>query len=306
MKKNILVFGGSYFVGRIFVEDLIREGVYSVYVVNRGNRPIKIEGIHEIVCNRNHPEHLRASLPPLVWDAVVDFCAYSPVDIEQSMSALPQAALPHYIFISTASIYEPTLDFPIKEDAPKLRGLQTEMGNYADYGYNKWLTELKLAELCQAANIPHTSLRPTFIYGPYNYAPRESYFFDLIMQGRTVVLPDNGLALFQFVSVWDVAKIIRSCIGNEKVFNRAFNLAAEELICYRRLVEILQKVSEKRIRTRILSVDAINQLQIPLPFPLDDHLIYSGRLIQQVLGFHYIPFPEGLKLTYEHYLKMIN
>lgn len=118
MKKNILVFGGSYFVGRIFVEDLIREGVYSVYVVNRGNRPIKIEGIHEIVCNRNHPEHLRASLPPLVWDAVVDFCAYSPVDIEQSMSALPQAALRHYIFIGPPRYMSQRWIFPFTKMLP--------------------------------------------------------------------------------------------------------------------------------------------------------------------------------------------
>jgi 2'-hydroxyisoflavone reductase len=302
MTKNVLIIGGSYFVGRTFVEALIREGAYSVYIVNRGNRPLRIDGLQEIVCDRSHSKKLGALLPHLNWDAVIDFCAYSSEDIEQSMSAL--TSVRHYIYISTASIYEDTLDFPIKEDAPKLKGPQPELGPYADYGYNKWLAELKLVELCQAAHIPSTSLRPAIIYGQYNYAPRESYFFELVRQGKTVVLPDNDLALFQFVSVWDVSRIIRRCIGNVNVFSAAFNVAAEELICYRRLVEILEEVSAKKIATRNLSIEAINQLRIPLPFPLDRHLIYSGRSIQETLDFKYTPFMRGMQQTYEWYMRL--
>jgi 2'-hydroxyisoflavone reductase len=302
MTKNVLIIGGSYFVGRTFVEELIREGAYSVYIVNRGNRPLRIKGLHEIVCDRSNSKGLRASLPHLIWDAVVDFCAYTSEDIEQSMSAL--TSVRHYIYISTASIYEDTLAFPIKEDAPKLKGPQTELGPYADYGYNKWLAELRLVELCQAGHIPYTSLRPAIIYGQYNYAPRESYFFDLIRQQRPVVLPDNDLALFQFVSVWDVAKIVRACIGNGRVFDAAFNLASEELICYRRLAEILEEISGKRIATRTLSIEAINQLRIPLPFPLDRHLIYSGRLMQETLDFKYTPFLQGMQQTYDWYMRL--
>ena len=304
MKKNILIIGGSYFVGRVFVEDLIREGEYCVYLLNRGHRHLTLQGLTQIVCDRNDADRLKAVFPPLSWDAVVDFCAYTPRDIEIMRSTLPPASVKHYIYIGTASIYENTLDFPVKEDAPKLRGPQAELGPYADYGYNKWLAELKLVDFGQADNIPHTALRPAIIYGKYNYTPRESYFFDLIRQGKTVVLPDNGLALFQFVSVRDVASIIRKCIGNVKVFGAAFNLAAEELICYRRLVEILEKVSGRRIATRTLSIENINDLRIPLPFPLDCHLIYSGTLIQEILNFQYTPLVRGMQQAYDWYMQL--
>ena len=32
---------------------------------------------------------------------------------------------------------------------------------------------MKTIAVCKAAGIPYTILRPTFIYGPFNYAPRE-------------------------------------------------------------------------------------------------------------------------------------
>ena len=42
--KNVLIIGGSYFVGRVFVEELLKEQGYSIYVLNRGRIPIRKEG----------------------------------------------------------------------------------------------------------------------------------------------------------------------------------------------------------------------------------------------------------------------
>ncbi|MDO8724341.1 MAG: hypothetical protein Q7J31_19230, partial [Syntrophales bacterium] len=142
--------------------------------------------------------------------------------------------------------------------------------------------------------------------GKYNYAPRESWFFDMIHQDKTIILPDNELALFQFVSVWDLAKIIVACLENEKVFDKAFNLSAEDLVSYRRFVEVLKEITGKKFSVRTESIAIIDQQRIPLPFPLDKHLIYSGALIQQVLGFQYTPFKEGMRQTYEYYKQKLS
>ncbi len=301
MKKNILIIGGSYFTGRVLVETLAGKNDYAIYVLNRGNVPLNMDGIEEIVCDR-HDINLKKSIPNLSFDAVIDFCAYTPLDIIQLMLAFSQGSVKHYIFISTVSIYEDTNDLPVNEDAPKLTETQKHLGQAADYGYNKWLAELKLAELCKKSNIPYTSLRPSIIYGKYNYAPRESYFFDLIHEGKPVVLPENKLALFQFVSVWDVANIVLNCLGNKLVFNQAFNLAGPELISYERLMEVLEIISDKKISVQTMSTTEIDRQRIPLPFPLDAHLIYSGARIQKTLNINYSPFVQGMKKTYEHYI----
>lgn len=300
--KNILVIGGSYFLGRVFVEELVKESDFSIYVVNRGNRPLNIKGVHEIVSDRNDTERLREVIPIIDWHAVVDFCAYLPRDIRNLITVLPDNSVNHYIYISTTSIYEDTLVLPVKEDSPKLTGPQPELGPAAaNYALNKWQAEVELMGQSRKRDIRYTSLRPAIIYGKYNYAPRESYFFDLVRQNKIIVVPDNNLALFQFVSAWDTARIIILCLGNEEVFDQAFNMAAEELISYGRFIDVLREVTGKRMAVRAKSIEAINRERIPLPFPLDNHLIYSGTLIQRVLGFEYTPFVEGMKKTYEHY-----
>jgi len=297
--KNVLVIGGSYFVGRVFVEELSRIPDYAIYVMNRGNVPINIEGVTEIRCDRHDTEAMYKAIPSIMWDSVVDFCAYMPEDIATMISILPSHVISQYIFISTASIYEKTNDLPIREGAPRLAGPQQRP--HGDYAYNKHLAEEELKIQCSENNIPWTVFRPAFIYGKYNYAPRESYFFDLVQEGETIIIPDNELALFTFVSVWDVARAIIVCIGNKNAYTKAFNLSGEELISYPRFIDVLRIITGEHIMVESMSVRQIDTLGIPLPFPLDEHLVYSGTLITKDIGFSYTPFLEGMSVTYAWY-----
>jgi nucleoside-diphosphate-sugar epimerase len=244
---------------------------------------------------------MRALLPPAHWHAVVDFCAYSSEDIAETLGVLQAERVGQYVYISTASVYDHTMDLPIREDSPKLTGPQPALGPASDYGYNKWRAELELQEQCSLRGIPHTSIRPAFIYGKYNYAPRESYFFDLLNKNESIIIPENSLALFSFVSVWDVARIIIGCLGNRASWNRAFNASAEELISYPRLLEILEEVTGIHPRITTMSTEEIEARQIPLPFPLDEHLVYDGSLLKDIMDFHYTPFLEGMEETYRYY-----
>ncbi len=301
--QNILIIGGSYFAGRVLVENLIREGNYNIFVYNRGRVPLRLKEVTEIVGDRDDESRIRHAIPDKDWHALVDFCAYTPDHIGKMIRSLP-GALNHYIYISTTTVYKNTWDLPITEESPKLAGKQPELGAYADYGYNKWLAEMKLNQECEKRNIAFTSLRPSIIYGKYNYAPRESYFFDLIRNNKPVIIPDNELALFSFVRVEDVAKIIMGCIGNEKIFNQALNVSAEELVSYRRLVEVFEEISGKKLNIVKMKIRDIDAQKIPLPFPLDAHLVYSGRKIKQLLQFEYTPFAYGMKKTYEYYQRL--
>ncbi len=289
-------------MGRVFVEELIQDQQCSIYVMNRGRVPLRLQDVHEIKADRHYADQVRTNLPDIEWDAIIDFCAYKPQDIEIIFSALTKGCIGHYIYVSTASIYKKTNDLPIKETAQKLDGPQPELGIAADYAYNKWLTELALEKQCHDRGMPYTFIRPTFIYGKYNYAPRESYFFDLIQKKETIVVPENGLALFSFVSVWDVARILNRCIGNRDVFDSAFNVAGDELISYERFMEVLEEITAIKPLIQRMSVDEINRKGIPLPFPLDEHLIYSGASLHDVLQYEYTPFLEGMRETYKYFV----
>jgi len=299
--KNILIIGGSYFLGRVFVEELLKQEGYRIHVLNRGNIPIRSAEVSEIVCDRHNLERMGKLLPPLDWHAVIDFCAYTPGDITGTLNVLPSGRTRQYLYISTASVYAPTAELPVREEAPKLTGPQPELGPFADYAYNKWLAELELQSRCEELDLPYTTIRPAFIYGKYNYAPRESYFFDLIEKNQPIVIPENGLALFSFVSVWDVARIIIGCLGNEAAWHRAFNASAQELVSYLRLVEVFETVTGKNLKVETMPAAEIENRQIPLPFPLDEHLIYAGTLVQRVVNFQYTSLLEGMRETYRYY-----
>ncbi len=298
--KNILIIGGSYFAGRIFVEEMLKTKDYNLYVFNRGHLPFNRKDVIELKGDREKIDDIKGKIPDLNWDALVDFCAYTPDHISKMISSLP-GTLKHYIFISTTTIYENVLGLPVAEDAPKVMKVQPELGQYAEYGYNKWRAELRLKEECVKKGIEFTSLRPSIVYGEYNYAPRESWFFDQIRDEKPLVLPDPGLALFSFVYVLDLARILIKTILNENMFNLGLNVASEELVSYPRLYEVFKNVTNKDFETIDMDIETINSKRIPIPFPPDIHLVYSGKKLQDILGVKFTPLMDGMKRTYAYY-----
>ena len=299
-KKNLLIIGGSYFTGRVFVEKIEKADEFNIFVYNRGNIPLNKPSVTELNGSRDDIKRMKEVIPDIEWHALIDFCGYTPEDIEKVVISL-SGALKQYIFISTTTVYEDSWDLPIEEAAPKLSKPQSELVEYANYGFDKWRAECKLREVCETQKIKYTILRPAIIYGKYNYAPRETYFFNLIREKKPIVVPDKGLALFSFIWVEDVANIIIKCIGNNMVFNKEFNVSAEDLVSYQRLIQVLESITKKQLFPITMKVDEINAQKIPLPFPVDKHLIYSGLKLSRMLEYEYISFKDGMKKTFAYY-----
>lgn len=299
--KNVLVIGGSYFAGRVFVEELAKQPDIAIHVFNRGRQPLGMAGITELVGDREQAEQIRETIPAREWDAVVDFCAYTPAHIKSMLDNLP-GTIRQYLFISTTSVYQKSWSLPIGEEGLKLSGPQPDLGAYADYGYDKIRSEGMLQQTCENLGIAWTILRPTIIYGFYNYAPRENYFFDLLRNHQPIVIPLHDLALFSFIWVVDMARIILRCIGDDRAHRQAFNLVSDELVSYSRIVEVLGEITGRTLEPERLPAAEIERQGIPLPFPLEEHLVYSGEKIRRLFEFEYTPFKKGMRETLKYYL----
>lgn len=297
--KKVLVIGGSYFTGRVFVRLAARTQEYELHVINRGNAPLKIDGITHYKCDRHNTTELAKMLPDTTWDAVIDFCAYEPDDIASLIHAIP-GNIEQYIYISTCNVYEPSSPSPKSENAPLL----TTDGDdpVVQYAYKKRCLEQEAAQACAEKKCTLTLLRPAFIYGPLNYAPRESFYFDCILNENLIPAPTDATGRFQFVYVKDVAKIIMGCIGNKETYGEAYNLSAPEQIDYSRFLEVLSKIHGNILPVQPFSVSQIYVQSIPLPFPLDTDELYTGNKITDTLNIDYVPFAEGLKETYDIYM----
>jgi nucleoside-diphosphate-sugar epimerase len=299
MKPSLLIIGGSRFVGRVLVEEMLKANDYQLFVLNRGNRPLNLDGVTELRADRHDTEALRRAIPPGKWAGVIDFCGYNRHEVETLLNALAPESAAHYLFISTVRVYRESLSLPLVETAPLLTGPQPELGQSPDYGFDKCGAETAVMAICRKAGIAWTILRPAIIYGRYNYAPRERYFFELLRKGDTVVIPEKGLALFQFVLVDDLARIIRCCLRDEFSRNTIFNVAAPDLISYARYVSVLEEISGNRVPVQPLPEDEISARQIPLPFPPDSHIIISTERLVRSLGFEYTEFTEGMRRTWQ-------
>jgi len=64
---------------------------------------------------------------------------------------------------------------------------------------------------------------------------------------------------------------------------------------------VLAAVTGEKLDVETLDFDEINWRQIPLPFPLDEHLIYGGSSVQGIMNFSYTPFLCGMAETFRYY-----
>ncbi|QTQ34332.1 SDR family oxidoreductase [Aromatoleum petrolei] len=296
-----MVIGGSYFCGRVFVEEALKMPGAEIHVFNRGKLPLRMDGVTEHVGDRELAGQVRDAIPAREWDAVVDFCAYTPAHVETLLDNL-RGTVRQYLLISTTTVYRKTGRRPVDENAPTLDGPQPELGEYADYGYQKCLAEQSARRACERLGIVLTVLRPAIVYGYYNYAPRETYFFDRLRHREPIVVPEPDTSVFNFIWVVDMARLLWQCIGEPRAFGETFNLASGEPVSYARIVEVLSEITGKAVNTLRLAPAEIARSNLPLPFPIDEDLVYDGTKIDRLFDFAHTPFRNGLRETLKYYL----
>ena len=298
MAYNILVLGGSYFLGRIFCIFASRREDMELTLVNRGRYAMThYPHLREYRSDRHDPAGL-ARLPEQTYDAAVDLCAYAPGDVSFLLDHLP-GRVKRYILISTADVYRRQPGLIPDETSP----LQERQGTgpAGEYIWNKVLLERELEKECAKRGIQPVILRPAFIYGPYNYAPRESWYVQRIVQGLDIPLPVDAPSRFQFVFVKDAAEAILACIEKPEAAGKAYNLAAPEVLDYPAYTETLAAVSDIPFVTRPVTAAQVLEENIPVPFPLteEESELYRGDRITRELGLTYTPFREGMEKTYK-------
>ena len=288
---KVLVIGGSYFLGKYYVYTMMNGADITVF--NRGNVPFNMEKLTEIKGDRHNEADLQ-KLADCQFDVVVDFCAYSRGDIESVANVLP--GIKQYIFVSTVDVYKRGLGQCLDETAPlEDRDFGGEAGAYIT---GKVALEEEIKNVSVAESFAYTVIRPAFIYGPGNYAPRESLYIGWIRQANQIIHPVDATGEFQFGYVKDVADAIAAATGNEKAYNQAFNVANPKMITYDSYADALQEAAGQDFERVPVTIDVVNERQIPLPFPMTkaESNCYNGSKGLELIE-RYTELEEGLKIT---------
>lgn len=302
---KILVLGGSYFYGRVFT--MLAAKKHEITVLNRGTYSMEDFGVRQIKGDR-HDEKVLDQLAALKteFDAVVDFCGYVPGDVASVVEHLP-GKTKQYVFISTVDVYERGTGKFKNEEAPyENRSVEGEAGEYI---HGKVILEQELKEICRQKGIAYTVLRPAVLYGPYNYAPRESVFIQIALQNHLLPEITDAEGEFQFTYVKDGAEAIEKCLLNERTYGQAYNLCGDEVLDYRKFITGLEQAiqgdmtenSNEQSYNRIqMTVQEAAAQGIPLPFAVyeGETELYSNEKSKKELGMVYTSFQEGMKKTY--------
>ena len=292
---KILVVGGSYFLGRVFTMLASKE--HELTLINRGNISMKRYGVKEYQLDRRDVQKLR-ELPCEHYDVIVDFCAYNPGDIKLLTENLPgfPGLVQKYIFISTVDVYERNVGYVKDEETPLSK--QRYSGEVGDYIYGKICLEKELKEVCDTRGVNYAIIRPSIIYGPNNYAPRESEYIKMISRGLEIKYPKDAEGRFQLVYVKDVVDaIIKAC---KRTKSREYNICPNEPIGYEDFVNVLKKVSDLPVKLNPITIEEALKEGIHMPFPAlkEETELYDGEKAIMELGITYTSLEDGMRKTY--------
>lgn len=291
---KILVLGGSYFLGRVFVMQTASE--HEITVVNRGTYSMESFGAKQVTGDRGDSVTWKRCEGD--YDVLVDFCAYHKDDIATVLNHL-SGRIGQYILISTVDVYEHGGNSLKDEDYPfESRDVSGEAG---DYIKGKIALEQELTAECAGRNINYTILRPSILYGPFNYAPRESVYIQMIVQNHILPHITDALGRFQLVYVKDVAEAIKKCLLNKKTFGQAFNICNKTIIDYNTLFDKLEEVADVPFQEAAMTVSQAIGQNVPMPFPVTDEeteLCSNDKSVAE-LGLSYTELSDGMLKTYK-------
>lgn len=243
MVKQVLVMGGSYFIGKKIV-DVLLDNNYSVYTLNRGTRENNDERLINLKCDRDDAEQMKAILSKYSFDIVIDVSALNEPQVEILYNSLNKENLKQFVFISSSAVYDiENFSIPYSEETPV-----KENKYWTSYGTNKIEAENFLIERFQNAQTNLIILRPPYVYGENNYAQRESLIFEHICNDKPIIIPNKGNTYLQFIYTTDLANIILNLLNANLDTISIFNVGNRKPITIKEWIECCAKVVGKKAK----------------------------------------------------------
>jgi len=244
-----LVIGGTLFIGRALVDQLLERGD-DVTIMHRGRGTPWGDRVNEIQCDRNDTSATGSALDGKHFDVVYDnvYDWQRGTSAEQVMASVRATAqgLRRYVFTSSVAVYPPGGEYT--EDAELVPSSWPNV-----YGAQKADTERALFAFGREHTLAVSTLRPAFVFGPYNPIEREAFFWDRLLAGRPIIIPGDGLATMQWVYSRDVARAAILASEMDAAPGHAYNLANYPPI---------SQIDFVRLLARVAGVDA-NLVHVP-------------------------------------------
>lgn len=226
-----LVLGGTGFIGRRLVDNLLKENC-DVTIATSGNSPNPFaDAVTSIEFDRFDIASIadKLSSPPY-FDVLFDQICFGPDDAANIVETFT-GRIGHYVFVSSAAVYYPGKSSCVEEDFdPGHFNLQS--GGIGNLGYSEGKRNAE-AYMFQHATFPVASARFPIVMGHDDSTMRFQNHVKSIVSGTEIVIPPYGRRR-SYVWVEDAGRFLAwlGLNGKSGTYNAAsrYTLDAVELM----------------------------------------------------------------------------
>jgi nucleoside-diphosphate-sugar epimerase len=228
---KVLFIGGTGIISTACTKLAAERGI-EVTLFTRGQHEARVPpGVTVVNVDVQDRAAALRELADASFDAVVDWIAFVPADIERDLE-LFGGRTRQFVFISSASAYQkPGTHYLITESTPLANA-------YWDYSRNKIACEERLMKAYRETGFPVTIVRPSLTYGDtqiplvLNSWLKPYTMIERMLQGKKVVVPGDGSALWVITHNSDFAKGFVGLLGHPQAIGNAFHITSEEVMTW--------------------------------------------------------------------------
>lgn len=228
---KLLFVGGTGIISSACAELAAARG-HELFILNRSismKHPLP-DGVTLLKGDVHADEaHLASLMADHHFDAIVDYIAFTPNDIERDLR-LFRDRTGQFFFISSASAYQkPVKNYLITEETP----LENP---YWEYSRNKIACEDLLMKEYRENGFPVTIIRPSLTYGPSQIPFCVGSWLhpwtviDRMRRGKKIIIPGDGMSLWVLTWNADFAKGLAGLLGKNQAIGEAFQITSDEVL----------------------------------------------------------------------------
>jgi 2'-hydroxyisoflavone reductase len=312
-RKKILIFGGTHFIGRVLVEELLEDpNGFDVTLFNRGiTHAVLFPEVRTILGDRE-----TADIEKVLgehWDAIIDLSGYYPDSLEAFIPKL-RGRVGRYVYVSTVSVYDhkqfpKDKNFLIKEDFPLLACSEEHRKGSWNEHYGEKKAE---CERILNANgwLDTIILRPSIVYGRYDYTERYYYWLERVKKYDQILIADEGKERGNLTFVDDLAKLLMASV-TIKDHNGAYNAATHPVNTFKDKLDVITKAIGRSPEFVSIEADAIKQkgMVVSRMLPCNmgrDMLIHDTTKLTTAFDGELTPYADSVQDTISFYDRTTN
>jgi nucleoside-diphosphate-sugar epimerase len=293
---RVLFVGGTGIISSACARAALEHGI-DLYLLHRGKttRREAPAGAQLIQADIGDRQSVERALGDLTFDAVANFVAFTPDQVERDVALFQNRAL-QYLFVSSASAYHtPPRRLPITESTPLYNP-------YWEYSRNKIACEELLLRAYREREFPITIVRPSHTYDPTLLPMHGGWtVVERMRRGKPAIVHGDGSSLWTLTHHEDFARGFVGLLGNDGALGEAVHITSDEHLTWNQIYEAVGRAAGVEPKLLHLPSEVIAAYDPDFGASLlgdkAHSMIFDNTKIRRLVpGFRaQIPFSEGVR-----------